>query len=65
MERKPKIYIFKGKKGQKDTLIFDRGTKLGDIYIYELKDGPLKAAELETQINKCGGTAMWEYTISP
>lgn len=65
MARKPKIYIFKGKKGQRDIIIFDRGSELGDIYIYELKEGPIKAIELETQKNKYGGTPMWEYNISP
>jgi hypothetical protein len=38
MERKPKVYAFKGKKGDKDTLIFDAGWEGGFVYIYKLED---------------------------
>ena len=38
IQRKSRIYWVKGKKDDKDLLIFDRGYNGGDVHIYELKD---------------------------
>ena len=62
MERKPRVYWFKGKKGRKDILLFDAGHELGLVYIYELKED-LPATELESQIQKYGHFQAWD--ISP
>ncbi len=63
MERKPRIYWFKGTKGRKDTLIFDAGHELGSIYIYKLEE-VLLATELENQIKKYGFPLAWDITPS-
>lgn len=63
MERKPRVYWFKAKKGQKDILIFDAGQELGSIYVYELKKD-LLATELESQIKKYGYFQAWNITPS-
>jgi hypothetical protein len=69
MKRKGKVYWFKGKKGQKDILLFnaghevdDAGCELGSIYIYELKE-ELPAKDLEKQVKKYGYPQTWN--ISP
>lgn len=62
MERKPRVYWFKGKKGQKDILLFDAGHELGFVYVYELKES-LPASQLENQIQKYGYFQAWD--ISP
>ena len=62
MERKPRVYWFKGKKGQKDTLLFDAGHELGFVYVYELKEN-LPASQIESQIQKYGYFQAWD--ISP
>lgn len=62
MERKPRVYWFKGKKEQKDILLFDAGHELGFVYVYELKES-LQASQLESQIQKYGYFQAWD--ISP
>jgi len=63
INRKPRVYWFKAKKGQKDTLIFDAGYELGSIYIYELKES-LLGTELASQIEKHGYFQAWDITPS-
>jgi hypothetical protein len=63
INRKPRVYWFKGKKGQKDTLIFDAGYELGSIYVYELKES-LLSTELDNQIEKYGYFQAWDITPS-
>ena len=63
INRKPRVYWFKGKKGQKDTRIFDAGYELGSIYVYELKES-LLSSELDNQIKKHGYFQAWDITPS-
>jgi hypothetical protein len=63
MERKPRVYWFKGGKGEKDILIFDAGHELGFIYVYELSE-TLPATQLESQIKQRGYFQAWDITPS-
>jgi DNA-binding HxlR family transcriptional regulator len=51
LERKPRVYWFKEKKGKKDILIFDAANEWGSIYVYQLKD-MLPATHLDNEIKK-------------
>jgi hypothetical protein len=63
VERKPRVYWFKAKKGRKDILLFDAGYELGSIYVYEKKED-LPASELEDQIKKYGYFQAWDIIPS-